>query len=65
MLTMQNINSILKENFQSQLKETNAKLPEDLASGYKNWVQALIAAAMQQENTKGAGNAQDATTESA
>ena len=38
---------MLKENFQRQLQEIT-DLPEDLATGYKNWVRGLVKAASQQ-----------------
>lgn len=46
MLSMQDINASLKENFQRQLQEITS-LPEDLALGYKNWVQGLVKQAAQ------------------
>ena len=36
MLSMMEINQMLKENFQQQLQEVKS-LPEDIAIGYKNF----------------------------
>ena len=47
MLSMMEINQMLKDNFQQQLQEVK-NLPEDLAIGYKNWVRGLVKAASQQ-----------------
>ena len=47
MLSMMEINQMLKENFQRQLQEVKS-LPEDLAIGYKNWVRGLVKTATQQ-----------------
>lgn len=47
MLSMTEINSMLKENMQRQLREVK-KLPEDLAIGYKQWVRGLVKTAAQQ-----------------
>lgn len=51
MLSMMEINSILKENMQQQLQEVK-ELPEDLARGYKVWVRSLVKAASQQIQTE-------------
>lgn len=47
MLSMVEINTVLKENMQRQLKDVK-KLPEDLARGYKQWVRGLVKVAAQQ-----------------
>lgn len=47
MLTMQEINGLLKENFERQLA-SGTKLPEDLAAGFKAWVRGVVQAASQQ-----------------
>lgn len=47
MLSMMEINQMLKNNFQAQLQEIK-DLPEDLALGYKNWVRGLVKTASQQ-----------------
>lgn len=47
MLSMNDINAVLKENFAAQLKEIKS-LPVDLAQGYKRWIQALVQNATQQ-----------------
>ena len=47
MLSMMEINQMLKENFQQQLQEVKS-LPEDIAIGYKNWVRGLVKTASQQ-----------------
>ncbi len=47
MLSMMEINQMLKNNFQQQLQEIK-NLPEDLAVGYKNWARGLVKAASQQ-----------------
>lgn len=47
MLSMMEINQMLKDNFQQQLQEVK-NLPEDLAIGYKNWVRGLVKTASQQ-----------------
>ena len=47
MLSMMEINQMLKENFQRQLQEVKS-LPEDIAIGYKNWVRGLVKTATQQ-----------------
>jgi hypothetical protein len=47
MLSKASVNQMLKENFERQLKEPGS-LPEDLATGYKNWVRGLVKAASQQ-----------------
>ena len=44
---------MLKENFQRQLQEIT-DLPEDLATGYKNWVRGLVKAAAQQISNEAA-----------
>lgn len=54
-MTMQEINAALKENFQQQLSEVT-DLPEDLANGYKQWVQGLVQAAGQQLSMEAAGS---------
>jgi len=46
MITMTEINSLLKENFTKQLQDIKS-LPENLANGYKTWVQGLVQAAEQ------------------
>ena len=46
MLSIAEINIMLKENFTRQLQDTS-NLPEDIANGYKNWVHGLINAAIQ------------------
>ena len=51
MLSMMEINQMLKENFQRQLQEVKS-LPEDLAIGYKNWVRGLVKTAAQQISTE-------------
>ena len=51
MLSMMEINQMLKENFQRQLQEVKS-LPEDLAIGYKNWVRGLVKTASQQISTE-------------
>lgn len=54
MITMTEINSLLKENFTKQLQDIKS-LPENLANGYKTWVQGLVKAAeqdLQMENTE-------------
>lgn len=53
MLSMTEINMMLKENFERQLQEVK-DLPEDLARGYKNWVQGLVQAAAQEMSTENA-----------
>ena len=53
MLSMQEINQMLKENFQRQLQEIT-DLPEDLAIGYKNWVRGLVKTAAQQLSNEAA-----------
>jgi len=61
MLTMQEINSMIKDNFQNQLQDIKS-LPEDLARGYKIWVRGLVKAAaqkMQQEQRGGAEQPQE------
>jgi len=47
MLSMIEVNQMLKENFQRQLQDVK-DLPEDLARGYKAWVRGLVRAASQQ-----------------
>ena len=47
MLSMTEINMVLKNNMQRQLREVK-KLPEDLAIGYKQWVRGLVKTAAQQ-----------------
>ena len=47
MLSKASVNQMLKENFERQLKEPG-NLPEDLATGYKNWVRGLVKSASQQ-----------------
>jgi len=47
MLTLQEINGLLKENFERQLT-ADVKLPENLAIGYKNWVRGVVQTAAQQ-----------------
>lgn len=44
MLDVSEINTALKENFQRQLQDVR-DLPEDLARGYRAWVQGLVKAA--------------------
>lgn len=59
MISMPEINQLLKENFQQQLS-TIKDLPEDLAKGYKVWVQSLVKAAgqkMQQDISESGGHA--------
>lgn len=53
MLSMTEINMMLKENFERQLQEVK-DLPEDLARGYKNWVQGLVQAAAQEMSAENA-----------
>lgn len=47
MLSMMQINQSLKENFERQLQDIT-DLPEDLARGYKAWVQGVVMQAAQQ-----------------
>lgn len=47
MLSMTEVNQMLKENFTRQLQEVKS-LPEDLAMSYKNWVRGLVKTASQQ-----------------
>ena len=53
MLSMNEINLMLKENMQRQLQEVK-ELPEDLARGYKNWVRGLVKTAAQQISAEAA-----------
>lgn len=46
MISMNDINAMLLQNFQRQLQEVNS-LPETLARGYKDWVRGLIKQAAQ------------------
>lgn len=62
MLSMQQINQSLKDNFQRQLQDIK-ELPEDLARGYKSWVRGLIKQAAQQLSEASAPAQQAATTE--
>lgn len=58
MLSMQEINRSLKENFQTQLQDIK-DLPEDLAVGYKNWVRGVIKQAAQQLQADAQSNQQE------
>lgn len=51
MISINDVNALLKENFQKQLQEIKS-LPENIARGYKDWVRGLVKQAslqMQQE----------------
>ena len=53
MISINDVNALLKENFQKQLQEIKS-LPENIARGYKDWVRGLVKQAslrMQQEMT--------------
>lgn len=64
MISMQDINAALKENFQLQLSEVT-DLPTDLATGYRQWVQGLVQTAGQQLSAEqhGAQASQEQTQE--
>lgn len=47
MIKMTEINAMLKQNMTEQLQDIK-ELPEDLARGYKTWVQGLVKQASQQ-----------------
>lgn len=46
MLSMNEVNQMLKDNFQRQLSEIK-QLPEDLARGYKKWIRTIVNQASQ------------------
>ena len=68
MLSMPQINQMLRQNFQVQLQQLST-VPDDLARGYKDWVHGLIAQVsqkMQMENNPQAAMGADVgNTESA
>ncbi len=50
MLSMVEVNQMLKDNFQRQLQEVK-ELPEDMARSYKAWVQGLVKTASERMMT--------------